>query len=229
MSTSPQLRSDWFPPPGSASPPYAAKHRIADHVRVIIERLVGADVAEADPGELAQVEADAAALRRRIEALPDWRRRGSLAQAPLPEGSLVERSPVSGRGNALSLPLTYDFDGGEDDVTRASAVFSAAYEGPPGGVHGGYVAAAFDELLGVAQMVTGVAGFTGTLTVRYHRLTPVGRRVDYEARPGDRDGRKLTMCAQARVDGELVAEAEGLFIAQVRTDRDPDKPWTDRG
>ncbi len=32
-----------------------------------------------------------------------------------------------------------------------SVTFTAAYEGPPGCVHGGYVAAAFDELLGVTQ------------------------------------------------------------------------------
>ena len=38
------------------------------------------------------------------------------------------------------------------------------YEGPPGHVHGGLVAAMFDELLGFAQLS---GGFTGTLTIRY--------------------------------------------------------------
>src|SRR5687767_4945148 len=103
MSSDSDVRSEWFPPPGSASPPYAAKHRIADHLRAIIDRRVGADVTEVDPQQLAALEATAADLRAQLEALPDRRRFGSLAKAPLPEGSLVERSPVSGRGNALSL------------------------------------------------------------------------------------------------------------------------------
>lgn len=225
MSSMSDLRREWFPAPSDATAAYAAKHRIADHVRVMIERLVGADVEAVDPGELAALEASAGQLRSQLEALPDRRRHGSLAKAALPDGALVERSPVSGRGNALAMPLEYVFDG---ETTRASGVFSLAYEGPPGGVHGGYIAAAFDELLGVAQMATGFAGFTGTLTVRYRALTPVGQRIDYEAGPGGRNGRKLTMWARATVDGKLVAEAEGLLIAQVAIDEDAGNLWNDR-
>ena len=218
MPSMSSARDEWFPPADAAPPAYAAKHRIADDVRRIIERLVGVDVEAVDDDELKGLEELAAQLRQRLEALPDRRRKGSLALAPLPDGALIERSPVSGRGNPLAPPLTYEFDG---DTTRAHATFSAAYEGPPGGVHGGAIAAALDEVLGVAQMVTGAAGFTGTLTVRYHALTPVGRRIDYEAGPGERSGRKLRMWARATADGELVAEAEGLFIAQVSFDSDP--------
>lgn len=217
MDSPGEIRDQWFPPPGSAAPPHAAKHRIADHLRVIIERLVGADVAKADAHDLAVVEEAAATLRTHVEALPDRRHEGWPARATLPDGALVERSPVSGRGNALALPLTYSFDG---EITRAHGTFSGAYEGPPGGVHGGCVAAAFDEILGVAQMVTGVAGFTGTLKVRYRELTPVGERIDFEAGAGDRSGRKLTMWARATAGDVLVAEAEGIFVAQVSLDDD---------
>ena len=217
------LRDQWFPPPEAADPAHTVKHRIADHVRAVVERLVATDVAGAPMQALVAAEAAAKDLRRQLEALPDLRERGPLAKAPLPEGALVERSPVSGRGNVLAMPMHYAFDG---QTTRAWAEFSQAYEGPPGGVHGGYVAAAFDELLGVAQMVTGMAGFTGTLTVRYHRLTPLRTRIDYEAGPGERDGRKLTMWARATAGGELVAEAEGLFIAQVVLRDDDEHLWT---
>lgn len=206
------LRAAWFPPPGAATPPYAAKHRMAADVRAIIEHLVGLDVEAMSPAELAELGELTAGLRARLAELPDRRANGSLATSPLPEGALVERSPVSGRGNPLAPPLTYAFDG---EVTRAWAIFSQAYEGPPGGVHGGCVAAAFDELLGVAQIAGNAAGFTGSLTVRYHRLTPVGRRVDYEAGLGERNGRKMTLWARSTVGGQLVAEAEGLFIAKL--------------
>ena len=207
-----ELRDAWFPPPGTAVPAYAAKHRIADHVRAITEHLVGLDVEALDRAQLQGLEDLAVQLREQLAGLPDRRVRGSLATSGLPEGSLVERSPVSGRGNPLAPPLTYSFDG---DTTRAWAIFSSAYEGPPGGVHGGYVAGAFDELLGVAQIAGKAAGFTASLTVRYRALTPVGRRVEYEAGLGERDGRKMKLWGRSTVDGELVAEAEGLFIAKM--------------
>ena len=215
MPSDTNLRRLWFPPDNTADPPFAARHRIADEVRGIIDRLVGLDVTAVGEGELASLESAAGDLRRRLEALPDCRAHGSLSAQGPPFGTLVERSPVSGRSNALAMPLEYDFDD-ENGITHATAVFSTAYEGPPGGVHGGYVAAAFDELLGVAQMITGLAGFTGTLTVRYHELTPVGQRIDYTAGTNGRDGRKITMWARATAGDVLVAEAEGIFIAQVR-------------
>jgi hypothetical protein len=222
MASLNSLRSAWFPPPGEESAAYAAKHRVAADVRAITERLVGLDVEAVPDADLAELEAAAARLRGIVEALPDRRRFGSLAGAPLPDGALVERSPVSGRGNALAMPLHYEFG---DSNTSAWCVFSAAYEGPPGGVHGGYVAAAFDEVLGVTQMTTGLAGFTGRLTVRYHRLTPIEQRIDFTAEAGPRDGRKLTMRAEARAGGELVADAEGLFIAKVRVDTSDENLW----
>jgi hypothetical protein len=42
--------------------------------------------------------------------------------------------------------------------------FGSAYEGPPGCVHGGYVAAAFDEMLGFVQSLGGNPGMTARLT-----------------------------------------------------------------
>ena len=58
-------------------------------------------------------------------------------------------------------------------MIKGTVTFGSAYEGPPGHVHGGYVAAAFDELLGMTQSLGGMPGMTGTLTVRYRRPTPL--------------------------------------------------------
>ena len=49
---------------------------------------------------------------------------------------------------------------------------SSRYEGPPGYVHGGCVALAFDELLGMVNVLNGLGGLTGKLTVRYRRPDP---------------------------------------------------------
>ena len=93
------------------------------------------------------------------------------------------------------------------------ATFGEQYEGPPGKVHGGFVAAAFDDVLGMAQSLGGRPGMTGRLTIRYRAPHPLHTRIRYEAKLESVDGRK-TLVTGASYDGEtLLAEAEGLFIA----------------
>ena len=63
-----------------------------------------------------------------------------------------------GRANPLAPPIALELD---DDRIVGRVTFGAAYEGPPGCVHGGYVAAAFDEVLGATQSLSGAPGMTG--------------------------------------------------------------------
>ena len=79
-------------------------------------------------------------------------------------------------------------------------------------VHGGIIAAVFDELLAMANVVSGFAGFTGTLTIRYHRHTPLDRPIELWAVNERRSGRKQFSRGEMRVDGKVTASAEGLFI-----------------
>jgi acyl dehydratase len=88
--------------------------------------------------------------------------------------------------------------------------FGAAYEGPPLHVHGGMVAAMFDELLGFAQLGP---GFTAYLKVDYRKPTPLNRTLDLSAWVDRVDGRKRIIRGTSMLDGTLLAEAEGLFIA----------------
>jgi acyl-coenzyme A thioesterase PaaI-like protein len=87
------------------------------------------------------------------------------------------------------------------------------YEGPPGGVHGGIVAAYLDEICASAVVRgTGKIGVTGELTVRYVAPVPPerpvlghgwlvtdhGKYVDVEARLEEFAGRKLLATAKGR-------------------------------
>ena len=85
-------------------------------------------------------------------------------------------------------------------------------EGPPGHVHGGIVAAAFDEVLGVTQAVGEWAGMTGTLSVTYHRPTALHRRLVFEARVDRRQDRRVYASATLTANGEHLASAEAIFI-----------------
>ena len=88
-----------------------------------------------------------------------------------------------------------------------------AYEGPIGHLHGGFVAAAFDELLGFAQTASGRAGYTGTLTIKMRRPTPLKEPIRYEARVERVEGRKIFCRGTIHAGDRLCAEAEAVFIS----------------
>ena len=84
------------------------------------------------------------------------------------------------------------------DRVAGRVTFGSAYEGPPGCVHGGYVAAAFDELLGATQSLSGTQGMTAHLEVDYRRPTPLNTPLELEGWLDRREGRKIW----ARADAE---------------------------
>ncbi|RLQ20633.1 PaaI family thioesterase [Seongchinamella sediminis] len=118
-------------------------------------------------------------------------------------------SPVSGTCNPVAPPIRMWRDG---DEVRGEVVFSPTYAGPPNSVHGGIIAAVFDELLSMANVISGNAGFTGTLSIRYQRHTPLDRPIELWAVNERTSGRKLFCRGEMRVDGQVTASAEGLFI-----------------
>jgi acyl-coenzyme A thioesterase PaaI-like protein len=95
-------------------------------------------------------------------------------------------------------------------------VFNAAYEGPPGNVHGGMVAAAWDEVLGMAQSLSGNAGFTGTLQIKYRSPTPLYEDLAFKAWVDRVEGRKIFTKGECYAGERLTSEAEGIFITVNR-------------
>ena len=123
---------------------------------------------------------------------------------------LRERSPFIGRANPVALPLVVEFvEGGIDAIAN----FSTLYEGPPGCLHGGYIAGIFDEVLGAAQTYSGHAGMTGRLTVHYRSPTPLNTDLHLRARLESVSGRKILCKGTLHAGDVLCAEAEGLFVA----------------
>ena len=200
-------RERWFPDPPAPSPRQARKHVLADQVRQLIDDVLFLDAHEASEEALAAAEAALSAAVAAFEPLPDVPDR-NLHIAKV-DNAHPERSPLTGRSNALAAPLRLWFDG---ELTYGEATYPEIYEGPPGLVHGGYAIAAFDDLLGVAQSASGQAGLTGTLSVRLRRGTPLNRRIDYVAGVDRVEGRKVFAWGKAELDGELLAEATGIFI-----------------
>jgi len=188
----------------------ARKHRLVREVKRVIELVAHLDSATVDPDAVDTATEQARALGDRLAPLPSLLAHGGLGAQTGPQGTLLERSGISGRSNPLAPPVQWTVT---DEGTRGSAVYSPAYEGPIGHVHGGFVAAAFDDLMGAAQVASGQAGYTGTLTVKMLRPTPLLRRIDYEAHVDRTEGRKIWVNASSSCDGELLAEASIVFIA----------------
>ena len=183
--------------------------RLTEQLRRILNRLV---LVRPDAADLTIAVEAAREFADRLDALPERTSAGEIAEAGLFPRRFVERSPLSGLSNALAPPMTMRIieRDGEDAYIEGEVTFGPAYEGPPGNVHGGYLAAMFDELLGFAQLSP---GFTGTLTVRYRKKTPLNRELSLRAGVDSVDGRKRVVRGTCSVDGEVVCEAQGLFIA----------------
>lgn len=192
------------------SPRRAELHRTGDALRRIVHRL-HSSTAGAD--ELAAVADDLERLGRRLDDLTAGSMYEGFGESPLAGAdphAFFDHSPILGRANPLAPPIDL---WAEDQVMHGRATFDAAYEGPPGCVHGGYVAAAFDEVLGAAQSFGGQPGMTGRLTVHYRSPTPLRTELTFAARVTEVTGRKTFTHGTLHAGDRLCAEAEGLFIA----------------
>lgn len=123
-------------------------------------------------------------------------------------GKLSELGPFTTPNHALAPPLDLTL---EEDRAEAVAVYGAAHEGGPGLLHGGFIAATFDELLGVVQR--GTIRMTGELAIRYHAPAWLGRPLRYRTWLDRVEGRKAFVKGTLH-DGEtLCAQASATFIA----------------
>lgn len=123
--------------------------------------------------------------------------------------------PIVGRLSPLAPPLRIEW---HDPRAIGSVRFGVPYEGPPGCVHGGIIAATFDQVFNVANLMRGVAGPTRKLEVRYLKPTPLGVELRFEAWVDRVEGRRVHTHGRI-LHGELVTvEAEGTFV-QLSHDR----------
>jgi acyl-coenzyme A thioesterase PaaI-like protein len=115
-----------------------------------------------------------------------------------------------GLRNAIAPPL--EITHVRSGLAHARVDLGAAYEGPPGLVHGGVTAMLLDHLMGetAAASFTRIT-FTGTLTMTYRRGTPLGA-LRLDARIDREEGRKVWVVASIGDGDGPTVEAEGIFI-----------------
>jgi acyl-coenzyme A thioesterase PaaI-like protein len=140
---------------------------------------------------------------------------GSLDHATIVKELLTwsrpaEHDPVSGVRNMMAPPLRMHGDGPRK--MRGEVTLGYVYQGPPGYAHGGISAMILDHALGVCNGWSGKSGVTGTLTLRYHKLTPLCVPLTVRTECVSVEGRKITTVGRIEYEGETCVSAEGLFI-----------------
>ena len=116
---------------------------------------------------------------------------------------------ISGPYNPIAAPVSMTMESGK---AIGTVRFGLAYEGPPGGVHGGVVAAVWDQVLAFACMIAGTPGHTATFTTHFRAITPLHTELRFEAWVERTDGRRIHAQGRCHAGDKLVSEAEGVFI-----------------
>lgn len=128
-------------------------------------------------------------------------------------GEFFPYSPIVGLRNPIAPPVRlWRAAGAAGGEIHGSATLGAAYNGPPDCVHGGVIAAVFDELLGCVCVTNGIGGFTGTLRVVYRTPTPIGVPLALRGWHDRSEGRKVFAKGTLYQGETLCAEAEGIFV-----------------
>lgn len=134
-----------------------------------------------------------------------------LAPGQAPE-RYHDRSPVTGELNPVAPPLGFEIR--PDGSATTTARLGLAYQGPPGRVHGGFVATLLDHLMGCAAGEAAETWiFTRTLTVDYDLGVPLFDELTISARVEQVDGRKIWVVGEITCDGEVKARARGLWVS----------------
>lgn len=187
-----------------------------EHLRSVYEplaqslrRLIDVSIrSEADPVTVASATAkiDCAA-----EQLSSSLREGSFGLQHSADGQpMVWGNVVIGLRNPAAPPLVVHHEA--DGSVWAEFVLGAAYEGPPGHVHGGVCAMLLDHVLGATAHKPGKAAYTGTLTTRYLRGTRLGRPLRAQAYIDRVEGAKTFSSGHIADDEGITVAAEGVFI-----------------
>lgn len=177
---------------------------LTQSVRELVDATIRTEV-DADVVAEAKAAIDAATARLRARQLD-----GAFGVRFGTDGDQMPwGNAVIGMRNPTAPPLVIH----KDSTGRVFTEFhlGAAYEGPPGHVHGGVAALILDHVLGEAASSAERPRLTGTITLRYLRTTRLGP-LRAEARIDRTEGVKTFAVGHLADDEGVTVQAEGVFI-----------------
>ncbi len=206
LELSEELRVEWL--------------RLAGALRDALHATVDLD---APPGRLRELADRAAQLATDLAGHAGGRTiplASCRAESPADEalGALHPFGALSGSYNPLAPPLEVALENGH---LAARVRLREAFQGAPGRVHGGVLAALFDEVLTLATIARGVPARVEQLSVRHHAPATVSEELRFEARVGRIQKRRVQVVATCTAGRVTIAEAEARCLRPA-----PDEGWT---
>ena len=119
-------------------------------------------------------------------------------------------------GCGLDNPIGLQVDDFARDGDSISARFSPRdeYRGFHDILHGGVVATALDEVLGwTAILVVGTMAVTAKMEMKFRKPAPADGEYQLHGRLVEKRGKRLLLEASCSSHGEVIAEANALFLA----------------
>jgi hypothetical protein len=111
----------------------------------------------------------------------------------------------------------YHFDHFDAETASGRVAFPLVYEGPPGLVHGGFLAVFFDCVMQHQNCLAGLSGKTRSLKVTFRRPTPILTDLRFDIARSEVE-RGITSTARLLLDNEVLCIGEVNTLAQT-----PDK------
>jgi acyl-coenzyme A thioesterase PaaI-like protein len=177
---------------------------LTQSVRELIDATIRSE-ADAEAVAVAKAEIDSATARLRSKQVDGSHRIRFISDGDsMPWGNVV-----IGLRNPVAPPLVIERR--PDGSVFTDFDLGAAFEGPPGHVHGGVAALVLDHVLGDAASSPEKPRLTGTITLRYPRMTRLGR-LHAEATIVRTEGVKTYTVGHLADDEGITVEAEGVFI-----------------
>ena len=127
----------------------------------------------------------------------------------------IPYSPFLGQLNPIAGEAKLSTDG---QALYGTIRLSPIHAGPINTAHGGVVGAVLDELTSIAVMAHGRFGYTRTLTITYHRPTPLDAELSLWAQSAGQAGSVFLTSAEIRHGDTVTASAVAVHHAGGRID-----------
>ena len=170
--------------------------------------------------QLLSLEHPHPAVDEMLDRLGEWEKKlaGAVAPDPTPrigEGADSQRVYLS---HAFDIGAfnpcfpEYTFDRIDAETAQGRVTFPVVYEGPPGLVHGGFLAVFFDCVIQHQNCATELSGKTRSLNLTFRRPTPIVTELRFDIDRVQVD-RGVTSTARLSLDGEVLCIGEATTLA----------------
>ena len=171
-------------------------------------------------GQLLSLEHPHPAVDAVIERVAEWEKELAGAVAPdatprIGDGADSQRVYLS---HAFDIGAfnpcfpEYEFDRIDTETAAGRVTFPVVYEGPPGLVHGGFLAVFFDCVIQHQNCATELSGKTRSLNVKFRRPTPILTELRFDITRTQED-RGVTSTARLLLDDEVLCIGEATTLA----------------